>query len=64
MRDCDMYVWEKKTGSYDCFAEDCIWRAEAKRGEEGERVELRGREADLLPLVVWTTPVRRPKSRN
>ena len=30
---CDMYVWEKKAGSYDCFAEDCTWHAETKRGE-------------------------------
>ena len=33
VRGCDMYVWERKAGSYDCFAEDCTWHAETKRGE-------------------------------
>ena len=64
VRGCDVYVWEKKAVSYNCFAEDCTWYAKTKRGEERERLELLGREIDLHPLVVWTIPVTRPKNRN
>jgi len=59
---CDVCVGENRI--IQCFAENCTKYAETERGEEGGNSELQESGATIHPLVVWTTPARRPVNPN